>query len=347
MAASATLEFFGTTTFRLRGNGLTILHDAWLEKPALMKRYLELQDVTKLDYIVISHAHFDHLPGADRLALRTGAIVIANPEAINCLRKAGVPEKQLISVAGGERIPLFTKDILEKAATRSIELAPAPPLAPPSPHVKFASMALHVWPSLHSLMPGNTPHDIPEVFDTGVSYEGVETGFTCTQDITTLMQHGLFRIKEMVPAEQLDPGTASFADYVSNRETNVMSHCDGGQLMYNFVMGDKAVLFNTHLGAYEGVLRFMEPKPDVAVLGAGGRANLNGRPFAGSAAEFITAEVTWLGEPSQIFFCLHDDSIIKPYRTDTTAAENAIKETTSSQVTVTVPATVYKLFNSS
>lgn len=224
-------------------------------------------------------------------------------------------------------------------------------------------MAVHVWPSLHSLMPGNTPHDIPEVFDTGVSYEGMETGFTCSHDITTLMQHGLFRMKEMVAADKLDPGSASFADFVSDRTKNVMSHYDGGQLMYNFVMGDKAILFNTHLGAYEGILRCVEPKPDIAVLGAGGRANLNGRPFAGSAAEFITGEVTWLGEPSQVFFSLHDDrqvlnqpcskitstnampcSIIKPYRTETTAAEKAIKEKTSSEIIITVPATVYSLF---
>lgn len=49
----------GTTTFRLRANGITILHDTWLEKPALAKRHLELDDVKVCDYIVISHAHFD------------------------------------------------------------------------------------------------------------------------------------------------------------------------------------------------------------------------------------------------------------------------------------------------
>lgn len=49
----------GTTTFRLRSKGLVILHDTWLEKPEGMKRYLELEDVTELDYVLISHAHFD------------------------------------------------------------------------------------------------------------------------------------------------------------------------------------------------------------------------------------------------------------------------------------------------
>lgn len=40
--------------------------------------------------------HADYLgslPGADRIAIRTGAIVIANGEAIHYLRKAGVLEE--------------------------------------------------------------------------------------------------------------------------------------------------------------------------------------------------------------------------------------------------------------
>ncbi|USP74861.1 uncharacterized protein yc1106_02135 [Curvularia clavata] len=309
-----------------------------------MKRYIELEDIITLDYIVISHAHFDHLPGADRLALKTGATVIANCEAINCLRRAGVPETQLIAVSGGERVPLFTRDILIKASEGSIELAPGPPLAPRKPHVRSASVAVHVWPSLHSLMPGTSPQDIPEVFDTNVSYRKDDDGYACALDITQLMQHGLFRLKEFMPEDHLDPGTRAFADYVQDRKTNIMSHCDGGQLMYNFIIGDKAVLFNTHLGAYEGVMRFLEPKPDVAILGAGGVANLNGRPFVQSAAEFLKLQTQWLHEPSQIFFCLHDESIIKPYKSDVTAAKKAIEQHTSSKVLVPELATSYVLF---
>jgi hypothetical protein len=233
--------------------------------------------------------------------------VIGNGEAINCLRRAGVPEVQLVQVAGGERVPLFTRDIIEKATVGSIERAPGPPLAPPRPDPKYAQMSVHVWPSLHSLMPGTTPHDIPEVFDTGKSYTGSATQFDCTLDITRLMQYGLFRMKEMIPEDQMDAGMRSFANYVEDRKLNLMSHCDGGQLMYNFIVGKKSVLFNTHLGAYEGIMRCLEPKPQVAILGAGGRANLSGRPFEGSAADFLSSEVQWLGKPGKTFLCLHDD----------------------------------------
>ncbi|KAL2071058.1 hypothetical protein VTL71DRAFT_12293 [Oculimacula yallundae] len=342
---ATTLEFFGTTTFRLKANGLTILHDTWLEKPVSVKRHLELESVTECDYIVISHAHFDHLPGADRLALRTGATVIANSEAINCLRQAGVPDNQLISVAGGERLPLFSRDNLERAAAGTIELSPPiSPLAPPTPHVKFAALAVHVWPSLHSLMPGTSPHDIPEIFDSGKVYATVDNGYACSHNITQLMKHGLFRLLEFVPEDKIDAGTRAFADYVQDRKRNVMSACDGGQMMYNFVIGDKSVLFNTHLGSYEGIMRYVEPKPDVAILGAGGVANLNGRPFDGTAAEFLTRQVRWLGEPSKVFFCLHDkDNIIKPYSMDTTAAQRSIEEGTSTRVVDTQPVTIYKM----
>ncbi|KAF0637908.1 hypothetical protein FPSE5266_03750 [Fusarium pseudograminearum] len=343
MSAKPTLEFFGTTTFRLKWNGLTIFHDTWLKKPVGLHRYLELDDVTEVDYIVISHAHFDHLPGADQLALRTGATVIANCEAINRLRDAGVPETQLIPVSGGERVPLFTKDILNKAVEGTIDQAPAPPGAPHRPHVKYATMAVHVWPSLHSLIPGVTPHDLPEHFDTDHQYTGETTPYDCSLDITRLMQYGLFRMKEIATDDQMDDGTRAFADYVQDRKTHVMSHCDGGQLMYNFVAGDKAILFNTHLGVYEGIASCVTPKPTIAILGAGGRANLNGRPFQGSAAEFLVKQTKWLGEPNNVFFCLHDVNIIKPFTVDITGAKRLIEQETPGKAIDTQPGQVYTL----
>lgn len=189
----------------------------------------------------------------------------------------------------------------------TIDLAPGLPAAPPRPHVKFATAAVHVWPSLHSLMPTVNPHDIPDSFDTAETYIGSATNYDCSLDITRLMQFGLFKMKEFVPADQMDPGMRAFVDYLEDRKTHLMSHCDGGQLMYNVVFGEKAILFNTHLGAYEGIVQCVTPKPTIAVLGAGGRANLNGRPFDGSAAEFLTKQAKWLEEPAKIYFCLHDE----------------------------------------
>ncbi|KAJ4245781.1 hypothetical protein NW762_013905 [Fusarium torreyae] len=301
------LHFQGATTFRVKAKGLTIFHDTWLDKPRLLPRYLELDDITEADYIIISHAHFDHLPGADRLAIRTGAIVIANGEAINVLRKAGVPESQLISVAGGERVPLFNKDVLKEATDGTCDVVPGPPGSPARPHPSLATLAVHVWPSLHCLMPGQHLSDIPAVFDTGRVYTGEASQFECQLDITHNMTHGLLRLHEIMPADKMDDKLQAIADYMKDRKRNVMSGYDGGQLLFNLIIDDKAILFNTHLGAYDGILQCIEPRPEVAVLGIAGRANHNGRPFNGSAAEFASKQLHWLGKPRRVIWALHDE----------------------------------------
>jgi hypothetical protein len=107
------------------------------------------------------------LPGADKIAVKTGAIVVGNGEAINVLRAAGVPEHQLMPVSGGERVPLFPGKLRQAAVLGEIERAPAPPGAPPLPTTRLAVASVHVWPSLHCLMPGNSHADVPEVMDTG------------------------------------------------------------------------------------------------------------------------------------------------------------------------------------
>ena len=243
------------------------------------------------------------LPGADRIAINTGATVIANGEAIKCLRQAGVPEEQLLPVSGGERIPLFTREIRDKAKGNVALRAPGPPGGPVFPVHELAALSVEVWPSLHCLMPSGHP----EIIDTGTVYTGAATPFTCTLDITLGMKHGLLRLGELMPVEQQSEGQRSFVEYVSDRKRNVFSHCDGGQLMYNFLVEGKALLWSAHLGGYEGILKDLKPKPDVAILGIAGRANLNGKPFDGSAAEFALQEIQWLGSPSQVIWCLHDE----------------------------------------
>lgn len=104
---------------------------------------MTIDEVPEADYIFISHAHFDHLPGCDRLAKKTGATVIANGEAITLLREAGVPEEQLLPVSGGERIPLFTHEARQAAKRGEGPLAPGPPGAPALPDSSLAVMAVH------------------------------------------------------------------------------------------------------------------------------------------------------------------------------------------------------------
>lgn len=86
------------------------------------------------------------------------------------------------------------------------------------------------------------PEDHFQVIDTATVYTGSATPYTCSLDITFGMKHGLLRLGDLVPLEKLRDGQCSFIEYIGDRERDVFSHCDGGQLMFNFVIGKKAVL---------------------------------------------------------------------------------------------------------
>jgi L-ascorbate metabolism protein UlaG (beta-lactamase superfamily) len=100
-----TVEWFGTATFRIRAGGQTLFFDAYLDRlPGLEPVGLSTAEVSEADFVFVSHAHFDHLAGADVIALGTGATVVASPESARCLRACGVPEEQLLVVTGGETV---------------------------------------------------------------------------------------------------------------------------------------------------------------------------------------------------------------------------------------------------
>ncbi len=101
----ATIEWFGTTTFRVHTGGPVLFFDAYLDRvPGLDPVGLSTAEVDTADFVFVSHAHFDHLFGADAIALATGATVVGSPEVGRCLRACGVPEEQLLIVTGGETV---------------------------------------------------------------------------------------------------------------------------------------------------------------------------------------------------------------------------------------------------
>jgi L-ascorbate metabolism protein UlaG (beta-lactamase superfamily) len=104
-AATPTIEWFGTATFRLRVEGLTLWLDTFLDRiPTAPQVGLTTKEVTEADFIFISHCHFDHIMGANVVAMNTGAPVIGSYEAQRLMTEAGVPVEQRWAVAGGETI---------------------------------------------------------------------------------------------------------------------------------------------------------------------------------------------------------------------------------------------------
>jgi L-ascorbate metabolism protein UlaG (beta-lactamase superfamily) len=104
-AAELQLEWFGCTTFRIRVNGLTLFFDTYVDRPpGLPAVGLAARDVTDADFVFVSHAHFDHMLGVDTIAKATGATVVCSYEVARVLRANGVPDPQILPVAGGEPV---------------------------------------------------------------------------------------------------------------------------------------------------------------------------------------------------------------------------------------------------
>jgi L-ascorbate metabolism protein UlaG (beta-lactamase superfamily) len=64
---------------------------------------LSAKDVTKADFVLVGHSHFDHLAGAEVIAANTGARIIGSHESCRVMREKGVPDTQLLASSGGER----------------------------------------------------------------------------------------------------------------------------------------------------------------------------------------------------------------------------------------------------
>ena len=103
--AALTLEWLGCATFRVRVKGLTLFFDTFVDRiPSAEPVGVRSGEITRADFVFISHAHFDHILGADTIAKNTGAPVVGSYETIRVLRENGVAAEQLWAVSGGETI---------------------------------------------------------------------------------------------------------------------------------------------------------------------------------------------------------------------------------------------------
>jgi hypothetical protein len=253
------------------------------------------------------------------------------------MRAAGVPEPQLMAVAGGERIPLFARIQREKAKA-----------ADGSPGVTTSNsdeavITVHAWPSLHAVMPPGDHRSFPEVIDFSTVYTG-SGSYQRTLDVTQGVTYGLGSLLKVDPIPpQMHLETKEFIAYMKDRELNRYSFFDGGQMMYNFLIDSRALLWDGHLGAYEGIMRSLEPKPNTALLAIAGRANLNGRPFDGSAVDFAVKELNWIGKLAPVIWCLYDEGVMNQKFSDIDVAATRVEAETQSRVFELAAGKIYTL----
>jgi L-ascorbate metabolism protein UlaG (beta-lactamase superfamily) len=117
-AQETKIRWFGHAAFSITTpSGKVLLIDPWIRNPAnpdAKDGKDPVASIAKVDYILLTHGHRDHVGDAVEIARKTGAILICNPElAGNLVKLANFPSKQAetdaimgiggeIEIAGGE-----------------------------------------------------------------------------------------------------------------------------------------------------------------------------------------------------------------------------------------------------
>jgi L-ascorbate metabolism protein UlaG (beta-lactamase superfamily) len=93
-AGRTELTWYGHAAFVLRTPGGTVLAvDPFFQNPKSPDKEAGSK-LEKVDYVLVTHGHGDHVGDASQLALRTGAKLIATNDLARALVRAGFPEKQ-------------------------------------------------------------------------------------------------------------------------------------------------------------------------------------------------------------------------------------------------------------
>jgi L-ascorbate metabolism protein UlaG (beta-lactamase superfamily) len=100
----ARLTWHGHSCFMLEtDDGTRILFDPWLDENPSAD--IKAGDIDRLDYILVSHGHFDHFADCVALAKRTGATVVSTYELVSFAQKNGAEKGHGMNIGGGFQFP--------------------------------------------------------------------------------------------------------------------------------------------------------------------------------------------------------------------------------------------------
>jgi L-ascorbate metabolism protein UlaG (beta-lactamase superfamily) len=100
----AKLTWHGHSCFTLETDeGTRILFDPFLDDNPVSD--IKAADIDRLDYILVSHGHFDHFADCVALARRTGATVISTFELVSFCQQQGVENGHGMNIGGGHQFP--------------------------------------------------------------------------------------------------------------------------------------------------------------------------------------------------------------------------------------------------
>ena len=146
-----------------------------------------------------------------------------------------------------------------------------------------------VFPSLHSCL------------WTGTHTAGA--GDVCLGDLGVTWQERAARMKELTNRMSSSLDKTAIEHLITAAPAH-SDRGDGGALVFLFETPEGSLLFQDTSGNWSGVLGSIDP--DVAILAAAGRANVDGEPLQGSLAAFLIEEAKSLGA-RRVLLAHHDN----------------------------------------
>jgi len=98
--AQNTIKWLGHAGFQITSEkGTVIVIDPWLTDNPLAS--CKAEDITKADFVLVTHDHFDHVADAPRIVKATEATLVGMPETVGRLKaEEGVPDSQIVFGTG-------------------------------------------------------------------------------------------------------------------------------------------------------------------------------------------------------------------------------------------------------
>lgn len=151
-----------------------------------------------------------------------------------------------------------------------------------------AGVTVRVYPSQHSCVWSHSSMDQPDA--------------VCLGDLGVTWQEQKDRFRQL--GQHLAGLGAAVGDHLRTSQPGHSDRGDGGALVYLFETPDGSLFYQDTSGHWSGVLHDL--RPDVALLGAAGRGNIDGQPIQGSLAQFVARQADLL-RPGIVVLTHHDD----------------------------------------